>query len=72
MGEPHPAAASQRRERLDFSQFKRQTTMANLIRLSLVAGICLMFAQTLGSVFALAQTLDRVTAEKVTILAEMR
>jgi uncharacterized membrane protein len=45
--------------------------MPNLIRLSLIAAICLMFAQTLGSVFALAQTLDRVTAEKVAQIASI-
>lgn len=43
--------------------------MANLIRLTLVAGILLMFSQTLGSVLSLAQTLDRVTAEKVAQIA---
>jgi hypothetical protein len=43
--------------------------MANLIRLALVAGICLMFAQTLGSVLTLAQRLDAVTAEKVAQIA---
>jgi hypothetical protein len=45
--------------------------MANLIRLALVAGICLMFANTLGSVLMLAQTLDRVTAEKVAQIASL-
>jgi hypothetical protein len=44
---------------------------ASLIRLALVAGICLMFANTLGSVFSLAQTLDRVTAEKVAQIAAL-
>ena len=42
---------------------------APLIRLALIAGICLMFSQTLGSVLALAQTLDRVTADKVAQIA---
>lgn len=45
--------------------------MANLIRLTLVAAILLMFSQTLGSVLALAQTLDRVTAEKVAQIASL-
>lgn len=43
--------------------------MANLIRLTLVAAILLMFSQTVGSVLTLAQTLDRVTAEKVAQIA---
>ena len=43
--------------------------MANTIRLALVAGLLLMFSQTLGSVMTLAQTLDRVTAEKVAQIA---
>lgn len=43
--------------------------MANLIRLTLVAAILLMFSQTVGSVITLAQTLDRVTAEKVAQIA---
>jgi hypothetical protein len=42
---------------------------ASLIRLALVAGILMMFSQTVGSVFALAQTLDRVTADKVAQIA---
>jgi hypothetical protein len=46
--------------------------MPNLIRLALIAAILMMFSNTLGSVFALAQTLDRVTAEKVYTLAENR
>jgi len=45
--------------------------MANLIRLALVAAICLIFSQTLGSVLALAQTLDRVTADKVAQIAAL-
>jgi len=43
--------------------------MANLIRLTLIAAILLMFSQTIGSVITLAQTLDRVTAEKVAQIA---
>jgi len=43
--------------------------MANLIRLTLIAAILLMFSQTIGSVISLAQTLDRVTAEKVAQIA---
>ena len=46
--------------------------MPNLIRLALVTGICLMFANTLGSVLSLAQTLDRVTAEKVAQITALR
>jgi hypothetical protein len=42
---------------------------ASLIRLALIAGILMMFSQTVGSVFALAQTLDRVTADKVAQIA---
>jgi hypothetical protein len=42
---------------------------ASLIRLALVAGIMMMFSQTVGSVFSLAQTLDRVTADKVAQIA---
>ena len=45
--------------------------MANLIRLSLVAAILLMFSQTIGSVITFAQTLDRVTAEKVAQIASI-
>jgi len=45
---------------------------ATLIRFALVAGILMMFTQTLGSVFALAQTLDRVTADKVAQIAALR
>jgi hypothetical protein len=44
---------------------------ASLIRLALIAGILMMFSQTVGSVFALAQTLDRVTAEKVAQVAAL-
>ena len=44
---------------------------ASLIRLALVAGILLMFSQTVGSVLALAQTLDRVTADKVAQIASL-
>lgn len=44
---------------------------ASLIRLALIAGILMMFSQTVGSVFALAQTLDRVTAEKVAQIAAL-
>lgn len=43
----------------------------NLLRLALVAGICLMFTQTLGSVVSLAQRLDAVTAEKVAQVAPL-
>jgi len=39
--------------------------MTNLIRLALIAGICLMFSNTLGSLVNASQTLDRVTADKV-------
>ena len=45
---------------------------ASLIRLALIAGILMMFSQTVGSVFALAQTLDRVTADKVAQIAALR
>ena len=45
--------------------------IASLIRLSLVVGILLMFSQTVNSIFALAQTLDRVTAEKVAQIASI-
>jgi hypothetical protein len=45
---------------------------ASLIRLALVAGILLMFSQTIGSVISLAQTLDRVTAEKVSQIASVQ
>lgn len=45
--------------------------MVNLIRLTLATAIVLMFSQTLGSVLALAQTLDRVTAEKVAQIAAL-
>jgi hypothetical protein len=44
---------------------------SSLIRLALVAGIMMMFSQTVGSVFALAQTLDRVTADKVAQIAAL-
>lgn len=44
---------------------------ASLIRLALVAAILLMFGQTVNSIFALAQTLDRVTAEKVAQIASL-
>ena len=44
---------------------------ASLIRLSLVAAILLMFSQTVNSIFALAQTLDRVTADKVAQIASI-
>jgi hypothetical protein len=44
---------------------------ATLIRFALIAGILMMFTQTLGSVFALAQVLDRVTADKVAQIAAM-
>ncbi|MGA1544648.1 MAG: hypothetical protein ACO388_07490 [Saprospiraceae bacterium] len=37
----------------------------NLLRLALVAGLLLMFNQTAGAIIQTAQTLDRVTAEKV-------
>jgi Asp-tRNA(Asn)/Glu-tRNA(Gln) amidotransferase C subunit len=46
--------------------------MANLIRLTLATATVLMFSQTLGSVITLAQTLDRVTAEKVAQIAAIR
>jgi hypothetical protein len=45
--------------------------MPNLIRPALIAAILMMFTQTLGSVFALAQILDRVTAEKVAQIAAL-
>jgi hypothetical protein len=45
---------------------------ASLIRFALIAGILMMFTQTLGSVFALAQVLDRVTADKVAQIAALR
>jgi len=44
---------------------------ASLIRLALVAAILLMFGQTVNSIFALAQTLDRVTADKVAQIASL-
>ncbi len=37
----------------------------NLLRLALVAGLLLIFNQTAGAIIETAQTLDRVTAEKV-------
>lgn len=43
-----------------------------MIRLAMVAGLLLMFSQTLGSVLTLAQTLDRVTADKVAQFAANR
>jgi len=46
--------------------------MANLIRLTLATAIVLMFSQTLGSLLTLAQTLDRVTADKVAQIAALR
>lgn len=39
--------------------------MANTIRLAFIAGFLLMFSQTAGAILQTAQTLDRVTAEKV-------
>jgi hypothetical protein len=39
--------------------------MANALRLALVAAMLLMFSQTAGAILQTAQTLDRVTAEKV-------
>ena len=39
--------------------------MANALRLALIAGILLLFSQTAGAILQTAQTLDRVTAEKV-------
>ena len=39
--------------------------MANTLRLALIAGVLLMFSQTAGAILQTAQTLDRVTAEKV-------
>jgi hypothetical protein len=45
---------------------------SSLIRLSLIAGICLMFSNTLGSLLTAAQTLDRVTADKVAEIAADR
>jgi hypothetical protein len=38
---------------------------AHLLRLALVAGLLLIFNQTAGAIIETAQTLDRVTAEKV-------
>jgi len=48
-------------------EFQRQPpiTMANVLRLALVAGLLLMFSQTAGAILETAQTIDRVTAEKV-------
>lgn len=43
--------------------------MANTLRLALIAGILLMFSQTAGAILQTAQTLDRVTAEKVAQIA---
>jgi hypothetical protein len=43
--------------------------MANALRLALIAGILLMFSQTAGAILQTAQTLDRVTAEKVAQIA---
>jgi hypothetical protein len=39
--------------------------MANTIRLVMVAALLLMFSQTAGAILQTAQTLDRVTADKV-------
>jgi hypothetical protein len=39
--------------------------MANAVRLSLIAGILIMFSQTAGAIIQTAQTLDAVTAAKV-------
>lgn len=39
--------------------------MAQTLRLALIAGILLTFSQTAGAILQTAQTLDRVTAEKV-------
>ncbi len=39
--------------------------MANTLRLALIAGFLIMFSQTAGAILQTAQTLDRVTAEKV-------
>ena len=40
-------------------------TMANTLRLALIAALLLMFSQTAGAILQTAQTLDRVTADKV-------
>jgi hypothetical protein len=39
--------------------------MANTIRFAMVATLLLMFSQTAGAILQTAQTLDRVTADKV-------
>jgi hypothetical protein len=39
--------------------------MATTIRFALVAAFLLMFSQTAGAILQTAQTLDRVTADKV-------
>ncbi len=45
---------------------------SKLVKLALVAGVCLMFSQTISSVLTLAQSIDRVTAEKVYTLSSYR
>ncbi len=45
--------------------------MANVLRLALLAGILLTFSQTAGAILQTAQTLDRVTAEKVAQIESM-
>ncbi len=44
---------------------------ANLLRLALVAVLLLIFNQTAGAILQTAQTLDRVTAEKVAQIESM-
>jgi hypothetical protein len=45
--------------------------MANTLRLALIVGLLLMFSQTAGALIQTAQTLDRVTADKVAQLESM-
>lgn len=47
------------------------TTMRLAVKLLPAAIVCLLFSQTLGSLIDTAQTLDRVTADKVAQLASL-
>jgi hypothetical protein len=46
--------------------------MANILRLSMVAGLLLLFSQTAGAILQTAQTLDAVTAAKVAQIAQLQ
>ena len=46
--------------------------MAQTLRLALIAATLLLFSQTAGAILQTAQTLDRVTAEKVAAIASYR